>query len=343
MTRNMWDYVFIGSFFTLSLVYFFYWYQDWCFGPRFLYESSTMIILLTARGLRRLPKLLNHTLGLSSPPGRINAFSAATVALCVLLGVTFLATPWIKHYSNGYYWVRGDVLRAVKQHKVDNAVVFVCSEFGEVFAHNSPLLDNEIIYARDLGQKNALLMRHYPGRKYFRAHGPEIRQIHPPRPGDQLIEAESLKVVASSGERNGVQRMKDFGSCWSGGAQNHTLANSPGDYFVLEVPVPEEGVYEVSAHLTNAPNYGRVRLLINGEPAGGIFDGYNTRVGRGPRLTMGEVFLGKGINRFKLLVTGKNPAATNYWLGVDDFILRRVGSSLDYQKAALGLPSTMIP
>lgn len=35
------------------------------------------------------------------------------------------------------------------------------------FSKNSPELEDDILYARDLESKNILLMRHYPGRRYF--------------------------------------------------------------------------------------------------------------------------------------------------------------------------------
>ena len=62
--KNKWDYLLVSVPFSLAFAYFFYWYTSWeCgLGPRFLYESSAMLILLTARGILCLPDFVQKVL-----------------------------------------------------------------------------------------------------------------------------------------------------------------------------------------------------------------------------------------------------------------------------------------
>ena len=83
----------------------------------------------------------------------------------------------VKLYSDDYWSVNTKVQRAVKREKISNAVVFVSSYYGSVLALNSPQLDSEIIYARDLGIKNKLMMDYYPEREYYLASGSDIQEV----------------------------------------------------------------------------------------------------------------------------------------------------------------------
>lgn len=174
--RNPWDYVFISSVFSLPFTYFFYWYQGWCFGPRFAYESTLPLILLTARGIIHAPESIQYRFkckDISIQRYYINCI----VIFCVIIAMSINVPTLIKHYSNSYWGVNPDVQRAVKQAKIRNAVVFVGSYYGSVLADNSPLLNTSIIYARDLGVKNQQMMAYYPDRLYYLANGSKIQEI----------------------------------------------------------------------------------------------------------------------------------------------------------------------
>ena len=324
MTRDKWNYMFISSFWALSIAYFFYWFQDWCFGPRFMYESSVMMILLTSRGILRAPRLVNDTFGLKTPPSRVKATIGAAVIICTLIGLSFHIRPLIKVYSNNYWGVNASVLKAVKKNEIENAVVFVRSYYGAVLPANSPTFDGEVIYARDLGVKNHLMMEYYPDRKHYIADGSKIAEIFLPAKGEIVIEAESLKIVDSSGDEAAPQDMKGFGPQWSNNSQILAVTDEPGDYVVLSMPVETEGTYELSVYMTTADDYGQLQFVLNGEPLGEVYDGYDTSVLSSGRLSLGEVRLHEGENLFKFLVVGKNEASENYYFGVDCFVLRHV-------------------
>ncbi|MAE17883.1 hypothetical protein CMK12_02915 [Candidatus Poribacteria bacterium] len=56
-------------------------------------------------------------------------------------------------------------------------MVFVNSSYGSALALNSPQLDSEIIYVRDLGVKSKLMVDYYPEREYYLTSGSDIQEV----------------------------------------------------------------------------------------------------------------------------------------------------------------------
>lgn len=79
----------------------------------------------------------------------------------------------------------------------------------------------------------------------------------------------------------------------------------------------------VSAVLTQAPDYGTYQLAIDGREIGGPFDAYNPTAQKTEPLSFGKVRLQKGYHTLTLTVIGRNPAATNYYAGLDVFYFGR--------------------
>lgn len=170
-TRNHWDYLFVTSLIALGGAFAFYWYQDWCFGPRFLFESAGPLIILAARGLDRLPTLWNDILGYSTSVRTIRQVTCATMIGLFTIGFATNIPPLVKTYGDAYWGVNRDVVQAVGEKGISHAVVFVESDFGGVYTFNDPLLLGDIVYARDLGARNHLLMSLFPGYKSYKANG----------------------------------------------------------------------------------------------------------------------------------------------------------------------------
>ena len=175
--RTQWDYLLIASVFSLSFVYFFYWYQGWCFGPRFMYESTCPLILLTARGIIHTPDIIKKKFQSKLSEGDLRYFLSLIIGFCVCVALCVNVPTLIKLYSDDYWGVNTKVQKAVEREKISNAVVFVNSYYGSVLALNSPQLDSKIIYVRDLGVKNKLMMDFYPERKYYLASNGNIQKI----------------------------------------------------------------------------------------------------------------------------------------------------------------------
>ena len=169
--QNRWDYMLISSVFSLSFVYFFYWFQGWAFGPRFMYESTCPLILLTAKGIMDTPDIMRERFHATSSKDQIRYLLNLVIAFCSVVAVSANVPQFVRMYSNNYWGVDTEVQQAVEREKITNAVVFVGSYYGSVLALNSPMLDSEIIYARDLTFKNKLMMEYYPDRRYYLAYG----------------------------------------------------------------------------------------------------------------------------------------------------------------------------
>ena len=137
------------------------------------------------------------------------------------------------------------------------------------------------------------------------------------------IEGESLLPAVSA-----TAPLEAQGNCcgvsWSGGRQLWFRAGKVGDTVTLAFAVPTAGSYDVSAVLTRAADYGIGQLDLDGAAIGGPTDFYlSAGVG-----TVTEQYgtrpLTAGRHTLTLTVTGKNPAASNYLLGLDVIALRLV-------------------
>jgi hypothetical protein len=224
--RCKWDYILVSSVFSLPFVYFFYWYQGWCLGPRFAYESTLPLILLTARGILHAPDFLKEiSKGKDIDQKDENNLSLRftihlTIVFCIIIALSINVPLLIKQYANSYWGVNTDVQKAVKLEKISNAVIFVGSYYGSVLAENSPLLDGDIIYVRDLAEKNLLMMKSYPNRRYYLANGKDIQEVY-----EHYFETGTL--VAPNGDfENYFENWSTSGYAW--GITDRTRENKVG-------------------------------------------------------------------------------------------------------------------
>jgi hypothetical protein len=176
---NRWDRLLFFSFLCLAGGYLFYWFQDWCFGPRFLYEAAGIMILLTARGIQSLPHFTTTVLKRTVSVRRLYGFTTAVLVFCTLYGLASNAPALYRIYSRNYWEVNTQLFREVERQKVGKAVIFTRHFFGCLLMANSPFLDTEVIYVVDSGPLNKKMMALYPGYRYFIAHGDRIEEIFP--------------------------------------------------------------------------------------------------------------------------------------------------------------------
>ena len=178
---NRWDVLLLCSFLSLALAYLFYFFQDWCFGPRFLYEASGCLILLTCRGIQSAPHLIKKVFGRPIAVRRIYGFTTAVILFCLSYGLMTNVPALYKLYSGSYWEVNGKIEKAVKQQQIHNAVIFVRHiGFRPPLMANSPFLDNGIIYVWDFRHLRQQIMALYPGYRYYYAdHDGSIVELSP--------------------------------------------------------------------------------------------------------------------------------------------------------------------
>lgn len=174
--KSRWDYLFLSSSLTLIASYFFYYYQDLCFGPRFYYSLTPFMVILSVRGFLSLPVWLEK-LGLNKR--RTEASLYLLLFFCLLYALLFSLPSLIKKYSNDYWWITDKIHNTVKKQGITNAIVFIdvwhpphitkpnLIPYGSGFQFNSPDLKDEVIYAIDLKERNIELMKAFPDRHYY--------------------------------------------------------------------------------------------------------------------------------------------------------------------------------
>jgi hypothetical protein len=183
-TRNRWDRLLIASFVSGVVAHVFWYYPGYEFGPRYLYFTTGMLALLTARGMLVLPALVARLWDAELAPAAVLRGVWTTVCVGFAAGVFCVFVPQARLYSSDIWeWRAYPELASFVERQVDGkAVVFTKTVdlFRSVFLRNPLEIDQgEIVYARDLGERNALLMRYYPDRRYYVTDGSTLAEIFP--------------------------------------------------------------------------------------------------------------------------------------------------------------------
>lgn len=110
-----------------------------------------------------------------------------TALVFLLIGSNLVFTlPRLVDAHRGYNFLSGEQLALVEATvpEEEKALVFVQTptknwwEYGALFSGNTPRLDGQIIYARDLGDtQNRQLRALYPDRAAYRLAGDQLEQL----------------------------------------------------------------------------------------------------------------------------------------------------------------------
>jgi hypothetical protein len=181
-TRNLWDRLLIASALSGVVAHVFWYYPGYEFGPRYYYFATGILALLTTRGMLALPALLSRLRGAELAAAAVRRGVWTTVCAGFIAGIFCVVLPHARLYSSEVWEWRADPQLAafVERQVQGKAVVFMetVDLFRSVFLHNALDIDQgRIVYARNLGERNALLMRYYPGRRYFLTDGRTLKEI----------------------------------------------------------------------------------------------------------------------------------------------------------------------
>ncbi|CCW34456.1 Protein of unknown function (DUF2961) [Chthonomonas calidirosea] len=138
------------------------------------------------------------------------------------------------------------------------------------------------------------------------------RLLHP-----NSIPATDLKVVEATDGEAQIQDMTGFGPYWDNNQQLWFTGHRQGAQMTVELPVEKTGSYELSVYYTTARDYAIVQVLLDGNPIGQPTDCYTPNVQAKDQTILGNVMLTAGVHRLTFRAVGKNPASTNYLIGVD--------------------------
>lgn len=138
------------------------------------------------------------------------------------------------------------------------------------------------------------------------------RLLHP-----NSIPAIDLKVVEATDGEAQIQDQTAFGPYWDNNQQLWFTGHRQGAQMTVELPVEKTGSYELSVYYTTARDYAIVQVLLDGNPIGQPTDCYTPNVQAKDQTILGNVMLTAGVHRLTFRAVGKNPASTNYFIGVD--------------------------
>lgn len=175
------DWLLLGVALSVIVAYIAYWADGIMFGPRYYYETLPALALLTARGFSVLASVAKDLSALRSgaSPWAYSLMGTVLGGTLFVVLIAYNIVGYMPGQVGAYYdynYVGNTRLTIVQRAGLHNALVFVDHEptwewwrYGSVFSSNSPLLDTDVVYARDRGdEKNRELIALYPGRSYYR-------------------------------------------------------------------------------------------------------------------------------------------------------------------------------
>lgn len=162
------DGVWLGVMLCLFAAHVAYWHSGIMYGPRYLYIALPALLLLTARGV-------NAAAAWPSSQPKVRSKAVIVILLMMVLGNLLFYLPSQIEIHRGYNFVSRAGVDRVETQVQRPALVFVVGEsglwweYGQFFIGNTPWLDGEVIYARDLGDTaNRALRDLYPERYSYR-------------------------------------------------------------------------------------------------------------------------------------------------------------------------------
>lgn len=165
---------------SLIFGYVLYWTSGDVFGPRYAYEATSALLLLSATGIWRVWRHLERR-DASGPRWAVRRTSLLT-GLLVLLMLVNLAVylPWQLGRYRGLYGVTGETREWLLAAELEDALVIVRDENGwkdyaVAFSMNAPTYDGAVVYANDCYPLNDDLVAHYARRAVYVFDGYALR------------------------------------------------------------------------------------------------------------------------------------------------------------------------
>ena len=174
-TPEIWDLLLAGIVAGLIAVHIAYWTPGLMYGPRYYFEAIGAMVLLSARGILGLGRLLAIPPRFSIPRLPAPRYWTTGVLLLVVAGLVVwnfatYAPARFREFTD-WYNINADGLRTVHKAGISNAVVFVresqWTDYAPFFSQDTPELNTDIVYAIDQGNANIQLMAQYPNRSYY--------------------------------------------------------------------------------------------------------------------------------------------------------------------------------
>ncbi|MBV9174678.1 MAG: hypothetical protein JOZ81_31840 [Chloroflexi bacterium] len=187
-TRNRWDYLFAALAATIALAWFFYNGVYIMYGPRFWYEMTPLLVLLAAHGVTLAVGSTRQIRADTVIPDFLGLLATVAVGSLVALSIfswwgppqpgspSYSNIPGNVHALRGFNGNDARILEALAPLGLHHAVVVVGDDCGRaqcyesIFPQNDPLLESDLVFARDRGPAAFDELRaRYPDRPFYRA------------------------------------------------------------------------------------------------------------------------------------------------------------------------------
>ena len=177
----------LAGFLSMIVGFFFFWGAFVVLGARMFFDALPLIVLLSAKGLRRAPELLaSRTRRIGE--ARWRRAIAVVLAVFSLYALAVRFPRWVAPSWTEWFYERYDqnmcgssawIHNALAPLGLHNAVVvmkflyapltgFPTGWWGSGFLYDTPRLDGDVLFANDRGDATTLaLMRAYPGRAFY--------------------------------------------------------------------------------------------------------------------------------------------------------------------------------
>lgn len=178
------DLLLAGLVVLLIAAHMLYWTPGKMYGPRYYFEITGALALLSARGLVWGWEAVRWGSARLGARWRNLRFAAPAVLLVLVAYNLTTTLPDQAERYRGWNGVHRDDLEALEAHDLENALVFVprpnWQAYAPLFLENSTTLDGDVIYAVDRDEDNSILMRDFPGRDYYRYRDGILTPLSPP-------------------------------------------------------------------------------------------------------------------------------------------------------------------
>jgi hypothetical protein len=162
---------------AVTLGYACYWYDGVMYGARFYYLLMPLWLVLTAQGMAQV-----HTF---CARRRMPWAMPAVAAALTLFGAAFYVPHYARKLGASYNCMDNNAYAAARRAGVAAGVVLVppidrgYPSYGGVFWRNSPWLDGDLLWAKDLGPLVPQLKAAYPRRRVWRYDGNAVTPLSP--------------------------------------------------------------------------------------------------------------------------------------------------------------------
>lgn len=184
--EKSYTWILAGTFFTTCL-WLFITYPGWnnLFGPRYLYETSSLLIIMFAMAIHRLPLVIRKAFSIRVALSSWRGMSYIAVVVLCILGLQEQTKKLYTKYSNNY-WEGNATYSQIASAVEKPAIVFnSIKQFRYVSFNMPPSDDAPVIYVNDLGERNKQLMIYYSDRNAYKIHDKFhpywVQKIHYPK------------------------------------------------------------------------------------------------------------------------------------------------------------------